>query len=125
MSDVVDHNGNSAPPDSQSSNKKEALNSYLGGISAPNSGNNPVVTPSKAAIQMQKMRDVNTKYKNILKMAKECIEQQEIELKEIKRFIYQIFLLNCLIWFCNIVCRWIMFKSDELSLIFSHLYSIF
>jgi hypothetical protein len=83
MSDVVDHNGSSPPPDSQSGNK-EALNSYLGGISAPNSGNNPVVTPSKAAMQMQKMRDANTKYKNLLKMAKERIEQQELELKKLR-----------------------------------------
>jgi hypothetical protein len=67
--------------------------------SAPNSGNhsspqagglNPTVTsnnnttPSKAAIQMQKMRDANTKYKNLLKMAKERIEQQEEELKKFK-----------------------------------------
>eukprot|EP00536_Pseudo-nitzschia_multiseries_P015978 jgi/Psemu1/247213/estExt_Genewise1.C_9900018 len=39
---------------------------------------------SKAALQMQKMRDANTKYKNLLKMAKERIEQQEIELKELR-----------------------------------------
>jgi hypothetical protein len=68
--------------------------------SAPNSGNQPVPignnnnydtnnannnnTPSKAALQMQKMRDANTKYKNLLKMAKERIEQQEEELKKLK-----------------------------------------
>jgi flagellar basal body rod protein FlgB len=50
--------------------------------SAPNSGNN--VTPSKAAMQMQKMKDANTKYKNLLKMAKERIEQQEVELKKLR-----------------------------------------
>ena len=62
--------------------------------------NNPTVTPktttggvgpknaapaaSKAAVQMQKMRDANNKYKNLLKMAKERIEQQEIDLKELR-----------------------------------------
>jgi hypothetical protein len=52
-----------------------------GGIaSAPNSGN----TPNKAAMQMQKMKDANTKYKNLLKMAKERIEQQEQELKTLR-----------------------------------------
>ncbi|KAG7363494.1 GRIP domain containing protein [Nitzschia inconspicua] len=56
--------------------------------SAPNSGNSPspvnVAAPSKVAVQMQKMRDANTKYKNLLKMAKERIEQQEQELKNLK-----------------------------------------
>ena len=33
---------------------------------------------------MQKMKDANTKYKNLLKMAKERIEQQENELKEMR-----------------------------------------
>jgi uncharacterized protein (DUF305 family) len=41
-------------------------------------------TPSKVAVQMQKMRDANTKYKNLLKMAKERIEQQEQEIKKLK-----------------------------------------
>jgi hypothetical protein len=63
-------------------------------MSAPNSGNlSPPPppgsnvnnnNPSKAAVQMQKMRDANTKYKNLLKMAKERIEQQEEELKKLK-----------------------------------------
>ncbi len=39
---------------------------------------------SKISAQMQKMRDANTKYKNLLKMAKERIEQQENELKEMR-----------------------------------------
>ena len=73
MSDGVDQNGSSPPPAPQSGNNQ-----------APNSGNNPVVTPSKAAVQMQKMKDANTKYKNLLKMAKERIEQQEIELKKLR-----------------------------------------
>lgn len=83
MSDVVDQNGSSPPPAPLSGNK-EASNSYGGGMSAPNSANNPIATPSKAAVQMQKMRDANTKYKNLLKMAKERIEQQEIELKQLR-----------------------------------------
>eukprot|EP00531_Pseudo-nitzschia_arenysensis_P003667 CAMPEP_0116125104 /NCGR_PEP_ID=MMETSP0329-20121206/5633_1 /TAXON_ID=697910 /ORGANISM="Pseudo-nitzschia arenysensis, Strain B593" /LENGTH=499 /DNA_ID=CAMNT_0003619123 /DNA_START=82 /DNA_END=1578 /DNA_ORIENTATION=+ len=39
---------------------------------------------SKVSAQLQKMRDANTKYKNLLKMAKERIEQQENELKEMR-----------------------------------------
>ena len=39
---------------------------------------------SKVTAQMQKMRDANNKYKNLLKMAKERIEQQENELKEMR-----------------------------------------
>lgn len=39
---------------------------------------------SKVSAQMQKMREANAKYKNLLKMAKERIEQQEIELKEMR-----------------------------------------
>jgi len=39
---------------------------------------------NKVTAQMQKMRDANTKYKNLLKMAKERIEQQEVELKEMR-----------------------------------------
>jgi hypothetical protein len=55
--------------------------------SAPNSGNMPVLNfNNKAAIQqqLQKMKDANTKYKNLLKMAKERIEQQEQELKTLR-----------------------------------------
>ena len=60
----------------------------------PNSGNNSntaltssaitTTTTSKkaAALQLQKMREANTKYKNLLKLAKERIEQQEDELQK-------------------------------------------
>ena len=64
----------------------------------PNSGNNSnsnnnntaltssaiTTTTSKkaAALQMQKIREANTKYKNLLKLAKERIEQQEVELQK-------------------------------------------
>lgn len=53
---------------------------------SPTSGNNNGNTPSsKAAMQqLQKMKDANTKYKNLLKMAKERIEQQEQELKTLR-----------------------------------------
>lgn len=51
-----------------------------GPASAPSSGN----LPTKAAVQMQKMKDANVKYKNLLKMAKERIEQQEEELKRLR-----------------------------------------
>ena len=58
--------------------------------SAPNSGNISTVamtpnTNNKAAIQqLQKMKEANLKYKNLLKMAKERIEQQEQELKKLR-----------------------------------------
>ena len=39
---------------------------------------------NKVTAQLQKMRDANAKYKNLLKMAKERIEQQEIEIREMR-----------------------------------------
>lgn len=69
---------------------------YYFSVEGRMSGANSIISPnasggsasggatSKAAAQMQKMRDANTKYKNLLKMAKERIEQQEIELKELR-----------------------------------------
>ena len=39
---------------------------------------------NKLTAQLTKLRDANTKYKNLLKMAKERIEQQEQELKRLK-----------------------------------------
>lgn len=49
-------------------------------------GNGGVVSPppNKVAAQLTKMRDANLKYKNLLKMAKERIEQQEEELKRLR-----------------------------------------
>lgn len=48
-----------------------------GGMSSPQ-------PPNKVAAQLTKLRDANTKYKNLLKMAKERIEQQEEELKRLR-----------------------------------------
>jgi hypothetical protein len=42
------------------------------------------VPTSKVAMQVSKMRDANAKYKNLLKMAKERIQQQEEELKRLR-----------------------------------------
>ena len=39
---------------------------------------------NKVAVQMKKMRDANVKYKDLLKMAKERIQQQEEELKRLR-----------------------------------------
>ena len=55
-----------------------------GSISEEKPSNAKVSNASKVSAQMQKMRDANNKYKNLLKMAKERIEQQEIELKEMR-----------------------------------------
>jgi hypothetical protein len=60
---------------------RPAGNSSNGGTaSAPSSGN----LPGKAAAQVQKMKDANAKYKNLLMMAKERIEQQEEELRRLR-----------------------------------------
>jgi len=75
--------------------------------SAPSSGNVPLAALAAAAsgegdqsttptskpmnkaaaqmAQMNKMRDANNKYKNLLKMAKERIQQQEEELEQLRR----------------------------------------
>ena len=51
-------------------------------------GLNGVIAPppaaNKVAVQLTKLRDDNAKYKNLLKMAKERIEQQEGELKKLR-----------------------------------------
>ena len=44
----------------------------------------PPTVANKVAIQLGKLRDANIKYKNLLKMAKERIEQQENELKKLR-----------------------------------------
>jgi hypothetical protein len=54
---------------------------------------------NKVAVQLTKLRDANTKYKNLLKMAKERIEQQEQEIKRLKgrsqiQEARQVYLLN-------------------------------
>ena len=64
-----------------------ALPPPSGGVgSAPNSGNMPLNLNNKAAVQqqLQKMKDANSKYKNLLKMAKERIEKQEQELRTLR-----------------------------------------
>ncbi|OEU16981.1 hypothetical protein FRACYDRAFT_185478 [Fragilariopsis cylindrus CCMP1102] len=53
-------------------------------ITAATATSAPPSKTSKAAAQMQKMREANNKYKNLLKMAKERIEQQEIDLKKMR-----------------------------------------
>ena len=45
-------------------------------------GSNPAM--AKAQAQMQKLRDANAKYKNLLKMAKERIQAQEEELEKLR-----------------------------------------
>lgn len=42
-------------------------------------------TPSKATLQLKKLSEANTKYKNLLKLAKERIQKQEEEISEIRR----------------------------------------
>lgn len=82
-----------APSETAIMDSNGVINGATRPQSAPSSGNNSplppsaaagATTPSKVAVQMQKMRDANNKYKNLLKMAKERIEQQEQELKTLK-----------------------------------------
>ena len=48
-------------------------------------GNGSTTTPvNKVAAQLGKMREANTKYKNLLKLAKDRIQQQEDELKRLR-----------------------------------------
>jgi len=97
---MADTDGSSDPRPNNKSNK----DATRGGTTEKRSGSFSEVTPkngsasklgtknaaatasntNKISAQMQKMRDANTKYKNLLKMAKERIEQQEIELNGIR-----------------------------------------
>lgn len=61
-------------------NGKKTGSSKKGGSKNASAASNT----SKVSAQLLKMKDANTKYKNLLKMAKERIEQQEIELVEMK-----------------------------------------
>jgi len=61
-------------------NGKNSASSKRGGSKNATTASNT----SKVSAKMQQMRDANTKYKNLLKMAKERIEQQENELKEVR-----------------------------------------
>ena len=44
----------------------------------------PSTAATKVKMQMQKMQEANSKYKNLLKLAKERIQQQDDELKRLK-----------------------------------------
>ena len=76
----------SPPPSAPSSGNVSA-------VLAAVAGEGDQITPSskpmnKAAAQqaqMNKLRDANAKYKNLLKMAKERIQQQEEELEQLRR----------------------------------------
>ena len=82
-------NPNPAGPQRRGSNNNGNTNTNT---NTNGNGNTKNATPtaasasnsSKVTAQMQKMRDANNKYKNLLKMAKERIEQQEIELKDMR-----------------------------------------
>ena len=50
---------------------------------APNGGST-AQPANKVAVQLKKLRDANVKYKDLLKMAKERIQQQEEELKRLR-----------------------------------------
>lgn len=47
-------------------------------------GATPPPPVNKVAVQLTKLRDANVKYKNLLKKAKERIEQQEEELTKLR-----------------------------------------
>jgi hypothetical protein len=58
---------------------KEEEKTAIVGNGAPSPANKVTV-----AIQLGKMRDANLKYKNLLMLAKERIQQQEDELKQLR-----------------------------------------
>jgi hypothetical protein len=51
----------------------------------PPSSSKPQSKASAQAAQMRKLREANEKYKNLLKMAKERIQQQEEEVEHLRR----------------------------------------
>ena len=51
---------------------------------AEESANGSTSAASKVAMQLTKLRDANVKYKNLLKLAKERIQQQEDELTRLR-----------------------------------------
>ena len=53
--------------------------------SSQSSSSKPMNKGAAQAAQMNKLRDANAKYKNLLKMAKERIQQQEEELEQLRR----------------------------------------
>lgn len=58
---------------------------------AAGAANNSSRATNKVAAQtaqLNKMRDANAKYKNLLKMAKERIQQQEEELEQLRRTLF-------------------------------------
>lgn len=44
----------------------------------------PPTAASKVKLQMQKMQDANSKYKSLLKLAKDRIQQQDEEIKRVR-----------------------------------------
>jgi len=55
-------------------------------VAAP--GGKPTTKAAAQAAQMNKLRDANNKYKNLLKMAKERIQLQEEEMESLKRMFF-------------------------------------
>lgn len=53
----------------------------------PPSSSKPQSKASAQAAQMKKLREANEKYKNLLKMAKERIQQQEEEMDQLRRML--------------------------------------
>ena len=66
-------------PPSADANEKAAV------PTPPPSGNAKPMNKAQAqAAQLKKLKDANDKYKNLLKMAKERIQQQEEELEKLR-----------------------------------------
>uniref|UniRef100_A0A6U9VV19 GRIP domain-containing protein n=1 Tax=Pseudo-nitzschia australis TaxID=44445 RepID=A0A6U9VV19_9STRA len=82
MAGISNGNRDTSPKKTSSGNGNANGDRTGGSGRATNASANANV--SARAVQMQKMKDANNKYKNLLKMAKERIERQEIELKELK-----------------------------------------
>ena len=85
-------------------------NGELGGEQQANpqlpSASKPQSKASAQAAQMRKLREANDKYKNLLKMAKERIQQQGEEMEQLKRTYFRYLMFNVL-YFIDILCIFI------------------
>jgi hypothetical protein len=117
---MTDENGSSSDQALQITSSRPVVSGNNGVASAPSSGN----LPTKAAAQVQKMKDANMKYKNLLKMAKERIEQQEEELKRLRgTALYVVvthkmsFVCVCVFYTFNITPVLYLFNMSHFSII--------
>lgn len=91
MADLSPTNANSAADAAVDNSAADPALTVTSPPPAPNSGNNNAAAAARVnnkmaaqTAQLNKMRDANAKYKNLLMMAKERIQQQEEELEQLR-----------------------------------------